>query len=169
MLEFDPFVIEFGSQPLLIKYSYKGKRYKYFPDYMVRTNENRIIIYEVKPNSKIKEEKNIIKFQAGIKYCNKNGWTYCVVTDEEIRKGSLIENLDKLRKHKIILPQENIIQILKRIVEQNKNISIGNIKKAAVELSEKEVYSHLYYLIYNHQFNVNLYELLTDETEIYSM
>lgn len=165
LLEFDPLIQRYDSQPLEINYRYKGRKRRYYPDFKAKTINGEIIIYEVKPKTKLKLEENLIKFEAGSLFCEKNELHYKVVTEKDIRKGNLISNLELLREvnsfqtnHKVM---EQILYILKQVEKSSKK----NLKESIENITDAEFEGNLYYLIYNHKINVDLIsEPISDNT-----
>lgn len=98
LLECDPDVAKYQSQPLTIVYNLGTKQRRYTPDFLVeRTNRKQII--EVKPASKVLDEKNQTLWKCVAPIFNSYGWEFIVVTDEMIRVQPLLSNLKLLYKY----------------------------------------------------------------------
>jgi hypothetical protein len=63
-----------------------GKQRNYYPDFIV----NQIVVIEVKPKSMLNYNHNKQKIAAGKKYCNKNGYEYKLLMEDELK------DLDKI-------------------------------------------------------------------------
>jgi len=70
------------KQPFGIPYKFKEEWHTYFPDYLLELIDGRKIVVEVKgerlPNYNA-------KFAAAIKYCNKRGYEYVVISEKPIK------------------------------------------------------------------------------------
>ncbi|MFC0414163.1 TnsA endonuclease N-terminal domain-containing protein [Cytobacillus solani] len=168
LLDFDPTVINFRFQPERIDYVYQGKKLKYYPDFLVVKNDMKKYLYEVKAEDKINDEKNKIKFQVGLKYCGARNMKYLVVTEKDIRKGFLIENLDILTEVRPDSVCRKVQQVIIRVLEEmNGRTSIGSLKEIITYFDESEVENNVFYLIYTHQVLTDLItHLINDESII---
>jgi hypothetical protein len=81
LLDEDKNVLNFQYEPLCLRYNYKGKKRNYYPDFLVRMKDDRVLIYEVKPQSLISYGKNKPKAAAGRRFCRKMGWEYQIITE----------------------------------------------------------------------------------------
>lgn len=166
LLEFDYHVDYYESQPLIIPYMYKGVKHTYYPDFKVITRDNKVIIVEVKPEKFLKKEENLVKFQVGEKFCEKNNWDYLVVSEPQIRRGSLQYNIKKLKNVDFQSTRTILINTILQIVKEKGNIKIGAIVEELPNYSRQEVYSHIYYLIYHHKLYTDLINFKVSDNSI---
>lgn len=167
VLDFDPAIEKIQSQPIKIEYRYKGKLHKYYPDFLAVTNEKYFVLYEVKPEDKIDDEKNKIKFEVGKIYCEKKGWKFKVVTEKDIRKGYLIQNLDKIRKIDERTTKKSLTMKIYRFMQEKGKCKICDLRENFSDISRAEFDANLFYMIYNHYFEIDLInEILNEETTI---
>ncbi|GEN36739.1 TnsA endonuclease N-terminal domain-containing protein [Aneurinibacillus danicus] len=156
LLEFDPTVICYESQPLVIDYAYRGKIYKYYPDFKIITTDHRARLVEVKPLKFINKPENRVKFEVGKRYCEQHGWTFQVVTEEQIRPGFLQYNLCKIRKiPKVLISKSICLQILKNLAKQG-ICTIQELREACNEIEESSFFRCFYFLIYHHKIITDL-------------
>ncbi len=145
LLEIDPDVICYKSQPFSLNYRSEGKKRKYTPDFWVkRPNKEQVI--EVKPASKINSEKNRALWNKIIPLCEEKGWEFVVVTDEMIRIQPQLNNIKLLYKYaRIPLSFHNYLDCKLYFLEKE----IISLKQAAFDLALKAI-SHLqlYKLLY---------------------
>jgi predicted nuclease of restriction endonuclease-like (RecB) superfamily len=157
LAEFDPTINYISAQPIPIYYYYGGKERVYFPDFLVKTIDFQTYLIEVKPENKIKTSENLIKFQVGSLYCKENNMRYRVVSEKDIRKGHLIENLDLITDARVEYTDRIVMrEIINELSKQTSNIQIGEIKKR-INIEESLFYLNLYYLIYSQQIKVDLF------------
>lgn len=168
ILDFDPSIEKIQSQPKKIDYRYKGKLHKYFPDFLAVTKDKHTFLFEVKPEDKLDDEKNKVKFEVGKIFCEKKGWKFKVVTEKDIRKGFLIQNLDKIRKIDERTTKQSTIMQIYRYLEVNGKCKIRDIRKNFSNIiANAEIDANLYFMIYNHYFEIDLInEILSEETII---
>ncbi len=98
LLECDPDVVRYQSQPLTIVYNLELKQRRYTPDFLVERLKQKQII-EVKPASKVLHEKNQTLWKCVTPIFNSYGWEFIVVTDAMIRVQPLLNNLKLLYKY----------------------------------------------------------------------
>ena len=107
LLEIDRDVISYREQPLKIKYVLDGKEHLYTPDYLVeRVNKKQLI--EVKPKEKVQKYELIFRTVSSI--CERNGYEFVVVTEEQIRVQPRLNNIKFLWRYSRtqITPQHQI-------------------------------------------------------------
>jgi hypothetical protein len=156
LLEFDSTVIRYESQPLVINYFYKGKSYEYYPDFKIITVDYRVMLVEVKPLKFINKPENRVKFEVGKRYCEQHGWTFQVVTEEQIRPGFLQYNLCKIRKIPEILISKSVCnQILMNVAKQE-ICTIQELRETCDEIDKSDFFRCLYFLIYHHKIITDL-------------
>jgi predicted nuclease of restriction endonuclease-like (RecB) superfamily len=157
LLDFDQSVTYFEFQPMRIDYAYQGKKLKYYPDFLIQKSDSKSYLYEVKAFEKTKDERNKIKFQVGRKYCQEKNMTYVVVSEKDIRKGYLIENLDILTEIRDESTSRRIMnEIIRKVKDLGGKSTVGDLRKNLDNIDETDFECNLYYLIYNHELVVNL-------------
>jgi hypothetical protein len=100
----NPDILWWGSEEFAIPYRspIDGKRHRYFPDFIVKTTNGDIVVFEVKPASQSKppakksritkkylnEVKtwgiNQAKWEAAIEFCADRNWKFQVITEEHL-------------------------------------------------------------------------------------
>lgn len=166
ILEFDPEVKYFESQPLVIPYLYQGRRHEYFPDFKVITRADKIKLVEVKPNEFLQKDENRIKYNVGIQYCEQMGWTYHVATEDNIRRGYLQSNLKKILEVDFDEIKTKINNAIIRYLNQVGPVQFLTVINNLKEINHQELYIHIYYLIYTHQIFTELIDLPLSENSI---
>lgn len=155
LADFDPEVDEMYFQPLCIRYTYLGKRYRYFPDFKIVSPDGHVTLVEVKPKKFLNHRKNIVKYEVGRQFCEEKGWTYLIVTDEQIRPGYLQNNLALLRALGFEDGVDHIISSIKEKMKEKRQCFVFELKEEFMEVSDHEFFVALYRLIY-------IEDLLTD-------
>jgi len=85
LLEADPQVAYFRSQPLSIKYHhFDGSLHRYIPDFLVTYTDGSKLLIEVKPTCFLDTEINKLKFSVGEAYAKSQGWDWAVLTENEL-------------------------------------------------------------------------------------
>ena len=145
LLEIDPDVISYKSQPFSLNYWYLGKKRKYTPDFWVQRPDKEQVI-EVKPASKINSQKNTALWKKITTLCEEKGWEFIVVTDEMIRIQPQLDNIKLLYKYaRTPLSFHNYLDCKLYFLEQK----IISFKQAAFDLASSGISHHqLYKLLY---------------------
>lgn len=154
--EFDPTIIYISAQPMPITYLFDGKERTYFPDFLIKTKDLMRYLIEVKPENKKGLRENQIKFQAGKLYCKENKMEFRILSENEIRRGFLLQNLSLLTDSRV--EYTDVIVMNRMVVEISKyprGITIGEFKER-LGMREGVFNLNLYYLIYTHQIKANL-------------
>jgi len=93
LMEYDPKVVFYEEQPLLIEYTAAGKRYKYFPDFKVVTSSGQHLLIECKADKFVGTDKNQRKIAAGKSWCASRNWEFRLLTEQVTRAGFRLENV----------------------------------------------------------------------------
>jgi len=64
------------GQCINIPYKFGGKTHNYYPDFILLTQTNKIVIMEVKEVAQMNTKQNLRKYEALKRYCDKNGYLY---------------------------------------------------------------------------------------------
>ncbi|PQP83582.1 hypothetical protein C0Q44_02500 [Paenibacillus sp. PCH8] len=148
LADFDLEVNMIYAQDEQITYLYNGKVRNHFPDFKVITNDNQVWIVEVKPNAFVNDEENQKKYLAGRAFCEERGWTYIVVTEDDIRPGFLQQNLSLLRGLGAEDVSDETLDFVKMQLEKSNECTIGHLRMFCMNLSEEDYYASVYQLIY---------------------
>jgi hypothetical protein len=166
LLEFDPDVLLFHEQPVEILYAYKRKTGKYYPDFYVERLFCKELV-EVKPSSKLRDPENKIKFLAGEEYCRGRGWIFKVVTDEQIREESLLENIKLLNRYATVDVPAEFRHYTMALVETNGGeMCLAELIAGSKDKFGRAAINNIYSLLYHQSLNADLKKPLTDQTTI---
>lgn len=69
-----------------ISYMFNGESKRYYPDILINFATGDKAIIELKPEYRTKQDINIAKFNAAIKWCKENGYYYSIITENEIKR-----------------------------------------------------------------------------------
>ena len=98
LLEIDPTVKSYKSQPFKLTYLHAGKTRTYTPDFWVIRPRCQQVV-EVKPESKVKDSSYLELWRHIIPNCRDMGMEFVVVTDVMIRKQPQLDNIKLLYKY----------------------------------------------------------------------
>jgi hypothetical protein len=93
LMEYDPEVVFYEEQPLMIEYAMAGKCYKYFPDFKVVTSSGQHLLLECKAERFVGTDKNQRKIAAGQSWCAHRNWEFRLITEQMTRTGCRLENV----------------------------------------------------------------------------
>ncbi|MBE8968781.1 Tn7 transposase TnsA N-terminal domain-containing protein [Nostocales cyanobacterium LEGE 12452] len=109
LLEIDPDVLSYSTQPFKISYILDDKVRRYTPDFLVQRQSKQQIV-EIKPSSWLEDEKNVRRFPVIASSLKSLGWEFVIITDEMMNRGSLLNNVKLLYRYaKIPLTLQNLI------------------------------------------------------------
>lgn len=167
VLEYDNQVEKYTSQPVEIEYKYKGKKRRYYPDFLVNLTTGEDFLVEVKPRSKLEDEEVILKAEVGKMYCREEGMTYKIVIEEDIRKGFFLDNFDFLYIYIEEYTNYKVTKLLLELYRENKPCTIAELKESALlQMTTNEFYAHLYFLIYEQKISFDMYQEFINENSI---
>jgi hypothetical protein len=75
MLDFDPDVAAFSSQPFWLTWAQDGKRRRHAPDYFARLADGTGVVIDVRPDDRI-EPRDAEAFAATERACREVGWVF---------------------------------------------------------------------------------------------
>jgi hypothetical protein len=166
LLEFDPDVLIFHEQPVEISFAYKTKTGKYYPDFYVERHSSKELV-EVKPSSKLRDPENKIKFLVGEEYCRERGWIFKVVTHEQIREESLLENIKLLNRYATVdVPAEFSHYTLGLVETNGGEMCLIELITRSKEKFGRAAINNIYSLLFHQSLYADLKKPLTDETTI---
>ncbi|NEU80296.1 transposase [Nostoc sp. UIC10630] len=102
LLEIDPDVVSYKTQPFKISYILDDKVRRYTPDFLVQRQLKQQIV-EIKPATWLDDEKNVKKFPVIASTLKSRGWEFAMITDEMMSRGSLLNNVKLLYRYANIL------------------------------------------------------------------
>jgi hypothetical protein len=98
LLDYEPEVERFEEQPLTVEYQHDGKVLHYTPDFhLVEAGQD--VLVECKPLAFVEKDENQRKFSAARAWCADRGWTFRIVTDQDLRAGFRLENVKLLTRY----------------------------------------------------------------------
>ncbi|MBD2342491.1 TnsA endonuclease N-terminal domain-containing protein [Calothrix sp. FACHB-156] len=163
LLETDPDVLSYESQPLSLFYNFAHRQRRYTPDFLVERRSRKLLI-EVKPASKVDSLKNLKLFRIIAPICQEQGWEFVVVTDEMIRVQPQLNNLKLLYKY--ICEPLSIKNYLDCYQYFRVEVTTS-IKKALLDLASKQItIKTLYKLIFLGFLKIDLRQPISLESSI---
>jgi len=82
--ESDDQVISYSRCPYILKYTYKNKKKRYFPDLLIVYKNGQKEIVEVKPHYLLEDEINILKFAAAEQFAKENNMKFKILTERQL-------------------------------------------------------------------------------------
>jgi hypothetical protein len=98
LLEIDPDVRSYNTQPFKISYILDEKSRRYTPDFLVQRQSKQQII-EIKPTNWFNDEKNVTKMTAIASTLKSMGWEFIIITDEMMNQDYLLNNIKLLYRY----------------------------------------------------------------------
>jgi hypothetical protein len=165
MADFDLNVQEIFHQPICIHYTINGKKHKYYPDYKIISENNRVIIVEVKTERFFNKPKNILKYEAGRIFCEEKGWEYKIFTEREINLNYLQWNLSLLRHLGTQEISDQILDLISKKLEEKNEMYLFELRENCADIEEQAFYAAVYQLIYLQDIQTELVNVkLSDDS-----
>ena len=178
LLEFDYEVMDYIEQPVTIEYIMDGRHRYYTPDFLVRympsDPQRPPMLCEIKYTEDLIKYSSELKpkFEAAKKYCKGKGYTFEVLTEENIRSPYLT-NVKFLRHYKNKLSEVNTydIDMLLNNLMKLEPTTAAELLSSCTELFEKkaELTYVLWVLVANHRIECDLTSRLTMNTKIWML
>lgn len=171
ILEFDENVRYYYEQPLKIEFK---DRY-YVPDFFVEYWDGTKEVIEIKYTIDLIENasKYVAKFKVAEEFCNSNGMTFKIITENEIRNDYLF-NIKFLRRVQIIHTSQeseyfNEFELLEQNMKKLKRATPNKLLDSCTscELKRAELIQYLWLMIIYRKINVDLSIKLNMESEIW--
>lgn len=101
LLEIDPNVCSFRTEPYSIFYKFGGQTHRYVPDIEIKYTSGAVKLVEVKPMYQLDYPINISKFEYAKEYCNNRNMSFVILTESEInqavaKQGELLGSLSSV-------------------------------------------------------------------------
>jgi len=94
LFEYSPGIAAYREQPIKIHYTLDGKTRRYTPDFELTLRTGEIQYIEVKPLVRAQEPVEARRLERIREYFYSDGYTYRVITEADIQKPQLLENLN---------------------------------------------------------------------------
>lgn len=170
LCNFDPTITKIYYQPIGIRFHYDGMKRRYFPDYLILTEDNRCYLVEVKLKEFVGSNLNRAKFHAAVKLCEEKGWAFLVVTEDQIRSGYLQKNLrllHEVKRHKII---PSVAEYIKAMLEYLGPQTVVDLRNACNIIDASLFMLNLHKLIYASEIGTDLVnQPLSDNSIIWNL
>lgn len=171
ILEFDENVRYYYEQPLKIEFD---DRY-YVPDFYVEYWSGEKEVIEVKYNIDLIENasKYVTKFKAADEFCNTNGLTFRILTENDIRNEYLNNvkflNAVQIMRNGIESEYFNEFELLERNLKKLKRTTINNLLDTCTscELKRTELIQYMWLMVIHKKIKVDLNKKLNMEVEIW--
>lgn len=166
LLDYDPLVMAFEAQPLVITYPDDKRTRQYVPDVRVQLQPPLApILLECKPTNRLEDPANQRKFAAAHIWCAAHGIQFAVVTDDLLREGVYYANVKRLAqfaRHPVDCKfAENCITLLGQ--SPQKSLRLGELAARVSPNHPAQGLPRLYHLLYHHQLNADLEWAVLDE------
>ncbi|WP_165905009.1 TnsA endonuclease N-terminal domain-containing protein [Parashewanella curva] len=164
-LEFDPKVVSYQPQPHCIKYFLNDEKHCYTADLLVNYFDGKKRLIEIKYNRDIDRISDFDDWRLAIKTaCESQGFEFEVLTEDEIRKQPLYENLTLLwASHDKALDKGFLVKVINTL-DQNDDVLISDLLPKVNFDSELE---QVYKLIFDRKILAPIdTEFLSTQTSI---
>lgn len=98
------YVKSIKTQSLLIEYKVGSKTKKYYPDFVVQTIHNHIIIVEIKAINQMTYYLNVRKYETMKAYCETHGYGYAMLGYRKENKKNVMYSYEMLKTRELSNP-----------------------------------------------------------------
>jgi hypothetical protein len=137
---------KYEGQPLKIRFYAGGKMLTYTPDFFVTIKDRKLLV-EVKPASKVGQEKYQTLFRIVSQICRREGYEFFVITDLTIRIQPRLRNIKLLYRY-ATLPLQPEHQLCANELLVRGECSIAELVNALLDKGVEGAKSVVYALIY---------------------
>ena len=88
------------------------------PDFLVQSSDGTTRLIEVKPADKLQKPDVQRKLTVAQRFANQNGWHFLIVTERELRRGSLLVNLRLLSRYRRLVAETSLLETIPAFVAQ---------------------------------------------------
>lgn len=156
LLDYDPEVTWFEEQPVRIEYIHEEKLRHYTPDFLLLEQEHHVLV-ECKPDRFTDTAENRRKFTVAWQWCQECGWQFRIVTEQEIRAGYRLQNVQLLTRYarQPVDPaiRGQIAAVLRGIPS---GMTLENVVRALPAFPPSKVTAHLLQMVYQHHLTLAL-------------
>jgi DNA-binding Xre family transcriptional regulator len=162
-LEFEPTVKRYLTQPCSFKLNINNRKTRYTPDALVEDIYGNYFFLEVKPSSKLQEDKNSEKFSQIKSYFEEElNVPFRILTEKDIRVGKLTQNLQQLYVFlDVALDNATTKKIVNTLPEK---VTVKTLEQVCHQFHQLPHYA--WALIAHGYFNFHFEEMLTRSTLI---
>jgi len=147
----DSDVVDIQYQPLCLMYNHAGKRKKYYPDFLLTLKDDSRILVEVKTEEHVNDAENQVKYKVGEMYCQEQVWKFKVLTEEEINKGQLGRNVNKLLDVQRFQIDSGVLFDIYKVIKEEGASRISQIREEHFGDMDVAIYTAAVYKLLLHQ------------------
>ena len=136
------------------------------PDFLVTMTDGRRHLVEVKPSSKLVRPDVQRKLSVARRYAEKQGWKFHVVTEVELRRGSLISNLRLLSRYRRLIAEPAVLAFVEESVTAGASTLGDVLHQSATSANKTDVRTALLHLIASGRLDVDLLSEPISETSV---
>jgi hypothetical protein len=168
LLDYDPTVLAFAAQPLKIHYQHDGKSATYTPDFYVRFATGEALV-ECKHHSQVDSSDNTRKFAAARAWCEEQGWSYHIVTDQDLRKGYQLTNVKLLTYYaRMTVPPRTRASIIAIVQGTSEPLTLEALISALHPLPAAQARAYILHLVFHHVLAMPLLDApITNMTPVF--
>lgn len=115
LFEFSPGVLEFREQPERVQFATEDSSFVYIPDFELLLRDGTIRHVEIKPAAKLAKPDVAQRFTAIATHYDRIERSFQILTEENIRREPLLENLKRLAYHASRVPADALDDLVTRL------------------------------------------------------
>jgi hypothetical protein len=168
LLEFDRSVKAYYPQPFSIDYVIGKRQYKYTPDLLVVKHDGENEVWEVKPDSKLIDPKVQVKWSVLKQHCELSRKKARMVTDKDIRKDYLIDNVMFLKHYgRYSGNAKPLVENVLSLLELKTCLTINDVLAQLTDYQKNDILKCVYYMLYEQIISMEHKERISLNTKIF--
>ncbi len=158
LLEFDEHVTSYHEQPFTIEHTAgDGKAHHYTPDFQVHRKNGPGDLVECKPAALQDDQHTRQQIAIGQAWADANDYTFCLVTDTELRTGHTLDKIKVLWRYCRMPVAHDLIARTVDYLTRAPGATVAQTAAAALRSTEQHQHvPYLYALLFRHILTTDL-------------
>ena len=162
LLDYELRVEWFEEQPLTIEYLHEGQTLHYTPDFHLIEAGQHVLI-ECKPERFVDRDDNPRKFAVAREWCAARRWEFRVVTDQQLRTGFRLQNIQRLTRYARMTVDMNLCRQIEICLRATSTPTLQALAQHLDPVDPQRIIVHLLHMAYHHQLDLPLDTALLSE------
>lgn len=167
-LEYYLVVLKYKTQPFVVSVQLKdGKAHKYTPDFWLEFVDGTKAIVEIEFAAFLNTENTTQQIEIGTRWAKENDHEFMLITDQDIRKGSQLNNLEILYRYRRLgIPQEVISKCLTYISSMRYGAALWCLADHLNPSDPARAKPWIWALMFQHVLEANLDQPIDDDVTL---
>ncbi len=157
VLDYEPSIVSFVEQPLIIEYRYDDETRRYTPDFHIAFARGRNALAECKPQSMTKTDENQRKFRAALEWCSERDWDFLIVTDTQLRAAHRLENIKLMTYYaRLVVPPQTKGRVYAILETATDGFTVGDVARSLTPNNPADAFPSIMHMAFHHEVAIPL-------------